>query len=267
MGAEDLVRDHYSRDGIEAALITALADAGRDVDDLDYRDLSPIDNLHAGFLPATEHVVGRLQVGAGDRVLDFGSGIGGPARAAAALTGCEVIGVDLSPDFVETARRLTNRVGLSHLVRFEVTSPGSLPFDDASLDAAMMIHVGTNVEDKHQAFAEIARVLRPDAHFVSFEQMRLAPGALTYPLPWAVDERSSFVAAPDEYVAALEAAGFDIAAIDDRTAATAGPPSEEFGALSPGVLFGEGFDESLGNNIAATMSGLLGAIVIDATAR
>jgi SAM-dependent methyltransferase len=266
MGAEDLVRDHYSRDGIEARLVAALADAGCDVDDLDYRDLSPIDNLHAGFLPATEHVVGMLRVAAGDRVLDFGSGIGGPARAAAALTGCEVIGVDLSPDFVETAGRLTDRVGLSHLVHFEVTA-GALPFDDDSLDAAMMIHVGMNLEDKHQAFAEIARVLRRDAHFVCFEQMRLAPGALTYPLPWAEDERSSFVAAPDDYVAALEAAGFDIATIDDRTTATAGPPSDGFGALNPGVLFGDGFDEAVGNNIAATMSGLLGAVVVDATAR
>ena len=43
------------------------------------------------------------------------------------MAGAEVTGIDLSPDFVETATRLTELVGLADRARF-VTTPGeSLP--------------------------------------------------------------------------------------------------------------------------------------------
>jgi hypothetical protein len=55
-------------------------------------------------------------------------------------------------------------------------------------------------------FAEVHRLLEPGGVFGLYEQMRIGPGDLTYPLPWAVDERSSFVASPEEYERDLTAA-------------------------------------------------------------
>jgi cyclopropane fatty-acyl-phospholipid synthase-like methyltransferase len=42
-------------------------------------------------------------------VLDLGCGLGGASRYLAAERGCRVAGVDLTPNFVEAARILTNR--------------------------------------------------------------------------------------------------------------------------------------------------------------
>ncbi len=64
----------------------------------------------------------------------------------------------------------------------------------------------------------------------------------------------------------MRAAGFRNEADEDRTAAVgaAGPPPA--GALTPGDLFGPGFAERIGNNLAATFAGTLGSVLIVARA-
>lgn len=261
MDVPDLVRQHYSRSDIEDAVITALAGAGTDVDHLTVGDLGSVDQMHAGFASATRDLLARLGLSADATLLDVGCGLGGPARFAAAEYGCHVVGVDLSPDFIEAARRLTARVGLDDRVRFAVTSGDGTGLSDASIDAAILVHVGMNVEDKRALFTEVARVLRPGGRFGVYEQMQVGAGPLTYPLPWAEDARTSFVEAPEAYEAALADAGFTVETVEDRTAAIVNPGPPD-GTLSPGVVFGSGFMERIGNNVAATRAGDLAPVVI-----
>src|SRR5687768_12755513 len=127
MDLRDLVRGYYGTGGLTEAVMTALSLTGVQVDHLEPADLFPVDQLHAGGAAATQHVLDRLDVGSGLRLLDVGSGIGGPARMAAAK-GADVTGIDLTPEFVESASELSAHVGLGEKVRF-VTTPGeSLPF-------------------------------------------------------------------------------------------------------------------------------------------
>jgi MPBQ/MSBQ methyltransferase len=113
-------------------------------------------------------------------------------------------------------------------------------------------------------FAQVHRVLAPGGRFAMFEQMRASEGDLPYPMPWAEDERSSFVETPAEYVAHLEAAGFTVEEVEDRTESTLGPPP--VGPVSPVAVFGPAFAERIGHNIAATKAGLLGAYLVIARA-
>ena len=193
MDAEQTVREHYSGDDLEARVLDALRGAGVDVDHLKVEDLSGLDQLHAGGVASTEHLLDVLGVTAESRLLDVGAGIGGPARLAAARTGCRVTGIDLSPDFVNVARSITARVGLTDQVTFDVGSATEMPYDDGAFDRAMLNHVGMNIGAKDRVFAEVRRVLEPDGLFAVYEQMRVGEGDLTYPLPWAQDESSSFV--------------------------------------------------------------------------
>jgi MPBQ/MSBQ methyltransferase len=151
-------------------------------------------------------------------------------------------------------------------VTFDLGSATEMPYDDGTFTRAMLIHVGMNIVDKASVFAEVRRVLEPDGLFAVYEQMRVGDGDLTYPLPWAEDESSSFVETREHYRELLDAAGFTIDSDDDRTAAVAaaGPPAP--GALTPGDLFGPGFAERIGNNVAATMAGTLAPILIVARA-
>ena len=68
----------------------------------------------------------------------------------------------------------------------------------------------------------------------------------------------------DDYTRQLEAAGFSVEDVEDRTASTMGPPPS--GPVTNAVVFGQPFIERIGNNVAATRAGLLGAMLILARA-
>lgn len=263
MDVRELVTAHYSGSDLTGAILHALAEAGVDSDRLGPTDLFPVDQLHAGGAPATKQVLDRLQVGPGVRLLDVGCGIGGTSRMAA-MAGAAVTGIDLTPDFISAATALTERVGLSERVTYVTTAGESAPFEEASFDAAVMVHVGMNIPRKTVVFAQVRRVLAPGSTFAMFEQMRTSDMDLPYPMPWAEDERSSFVETPDAYVGHLEAAGFTVEEVEDRTSWTLGGMPAT--ALSPMAVFGPVFAERIGNNVAATRAGQLGAFLIIARA-
>lgn len=175
-------------------------------------------------------------------------------------------GIDLSPDFVDLARSLTERVGLGALVRFDLGSATDLPYEDGSFERAMLNHAGMNIADKARLFTEVRRVLAPGGRFAVYEQMRTGDGDLPYPLPWADDERSSFVEQRERYAELLAAAGFTLELDEDRTAAVAAAGSPPPGALTPGDLFGSAFATRIANNVVAATDGTLGAVLMVATA-
>ena len=51
--------------------------------------------------------------------------------------------------------------GKTHFVQ---GSALDMPFDNASFDAAMILHVGMNLPDKAKLMSEAARVLKPGRH-------------------------------------------------------------------------------------------------------
>ncbi|HET8616819.1 MAG TPA: class I SAM-dependent methyltransferase [Actinomycetales bacterium] len=268
MTVHDLVTRHYgASDGardLTDRIVTALTRHGVDVQHLRVRELAPLDELHAGGPPATQYLLEQLRLRDGEHLLDVGSGIGGPSRWAAEALPVTVTGIDLTPEFVRTAEELTERTGLADRVNFVRAPGGAMPFDDDTFDAAMMIHVGMNVDDKGTLFSEVHRVLKHGAAFAVFDQMRAGPGDLPYPLPWAVDARSSFVESPERYAERLGAAGFTVEAIEDRTSQLGPVPGP--GALGPQVVFGPEFTRRLENNVRATDDGLLAAVLVLARA-
>lgn len=263
MDVRELVRGYYGEERLSEAVLDALASAGVNLDHLGPADLYPVDQLHAGGAAATQHVLDRLELGPGVRLLDVGSGLGGPARMAASI-GATVSGVDLTPEFVDVATALTARVGVDHLATFRVSSGDSLPFGDRSFDAAMMVHVGMNVPDKGAVFRDVHRVLAPGAPFAVYEQMSTGTGEPPYPLPWAADPRSSFLETAEDYQRHLEAAGFAVEEVEDLTESVLRPrPSAP---VTPADVFGPGFVEGVGNFVAASRDGLLRTVLVLAAA-
>ncbi len=205
---ESAVARHYTAVGLLERIVAGLTEAGIDPARARPEDLSPVDEFHIGGAEATEALVGRLGIAPKAEVLDIGCGIGGAARHVARRTGAQVTGVDLTEAFVAVAAALSEMVGMAGATRFEVASALALPFEDARFDAALMLHVGMNIPDKRGLFAEARRVLRPGAAFGVYEVMQTGAGALDFPVPWASDPATSFVAGPDDYREAARAAGF-----------------------------------------------------------
>lgn len=218
MSVEREVARHYTHGALEQAILDALAADGKDVDRLSAADLSAADEFHLGWRAVTLELAKDLGLGPGMHLLDVGSGIGGPARTFAETSGCRVTGIDLTPEFVEVANALTRRCGLAGRVSFREGSALSLPFAEAGFDAATMIHVGMNIEDKATLFAQVRRVLKPGARFAVYDVVRAAEGDLPYPMPWAATPATSFVEPADAYRRKLAEAGFALEAEVDRSA-------------------------------------------------
>ena len=216
MSVEARIAEHYGRAGLEQTILVALTRSGVDIDHLKAADLSAVDEFHSGGLPATIAIATDLALTKGAKLLDIGSGLGGPARYFADRHGCDVTGIDLTQEFVDVAIALSRRCGLSDVVRFRQASAVSLPFDDASFDCATLLHVGMNIDDKATLFAEARRVLKPGGLFAVYDVMRTGEGDLPYPMPWAMSAETSFVETPEHYLASLRAAKFEIVAEHDR---------------------------------------------------
>jgi hypothetical protein len=71
---------YWGRDGIERAILDALAASGKNTDALSVDDLAPADQFHSGGKGATERLSRMAELKPGMRVLDVGGGLGGPAR-------------------------------------------------------------------------------------------------------------------------------------------------------------------------------------------
>jgi SAM-dependent methyltransferase len=212
MTLERDIADHYAHGTLAEAIRLAIVAAGKDPERLTPRDLAPVDEFHIGGQQATAALFEQAKPAAGQHWLDIGSGLGGAARHLALAHGCRVTGIDLSEEYVAVATDLAERVGMAGQVAFRQGSALALPFAEASFDGASLLHVGMNIPDKLALCAEVRRVLRPGGTFAIYDVMRVADGALAFPLPWASGPETSFVATPAEYRAALAAAGFAVVA-------------------------------------------------------
>lgn len=210
MSSEAKVSDHYTRGRLEETILQAVAKMGLDREHLNAIDLAPADEFHVGGLDATRELASQLELAPGLHILDVGSGIGGPARYFASERQCKVTGVDLTEEFVQVARSLTRRTRLDHLAEFVQASALDLKFDPESFDRAYMIHVGMNIADKAGVFREVRRVLKPGGRFAIFDILRAGDAPMTYPVPWASSEETSFVVDKGSYRNALEKAGFHV---------------------------------------------------------
>lgn len=262
---EPAVRGHYGRGDLLARLLALLAASGRDPQRLEPEDLVGVEDMHVGGREATRSLAELLPLERRCHYLDIGSGLGGAARYLAQASASRVTGIDLTPELVTTATELTRRVGLAGRVRFVVASALALPFADGSFDGAWTIHVGMNIADKARFYAEAARVLRPGAFFAVYDLLRGA-GEPDYPVPWATNPATSHLLAPDELTRTIEAAGFRLVAVRDRTefarafmqASRERTMHPDAGRLvSARAVMGEDFREKIGNLAAALTDGRL----------
>ncbi|MEM8730470.1 MAG: class I SAM-dependent methyltransferase [Pseudomonadota bacterium] len=209
MTQELSVARHYADAKLMSRIQDGLRAAGLRAP-LDPAALWEIDELHAGGHEATVPFLDQLGILDGQQVLDLGCGLGGAARYAARHYGAEVIGVDLSAEYVSAGKELTRLAGQSARVKHVHGNIVDLPFLGQSFDCAYMIHVGMNIADKLHATKEIARILKPGAMFGIFDIMRMSESDITYPQIWADSPRQSAVVGTDRYRFALEKAGFEI---------------------------------------------------------
>ncbi len=231
MSTDREITTHYGRGGLLARLDAALVADGVDPDHPSIAGLAPYDQFHGRGLEATADIAAMMRAGPADRLLDIGSGIGGPARYFADRFGCRITGIDLTEEFCEVARHLTRVLGLDERVSFEVGNALAMPFAEAEFDGAYSMNVSMNIADKDAFYREIRRVLKPGAWFVLSEVAQGEGGEMLYPAPWADSAQTSFLSTPEQTQRGLLNAGFDVLQLHDSTAA-----ARAFGARSRALV-------------------------------
>ena len=234
-------------------------------------DLAPVDEFHIGGRAATESLLGHADLPARSRVLDIGSGVGGTARHLAQTGPHTVVGVDITPEYVEVATALTSLVGLDDSVSFRVGDVLDLRLAPATFDAAVQLHVGMNIENKRAAFAQVSEVLTGPAIFAIYDIMGPPDATVDFPVPWAGSPEASFLTPTGEYIALLEAVGFEVLHVADRSEfatdfferlhARVEPPPH----LGLHLLMGEEAPARYGNMVAAVRAGAIAPVEIIAS--
>ena len=269
MPAQQDVSKHYTHGNLVAPIRNGIESLGKTINSVTVDDLAPVDEFHIGGRQASEDFLGQLDLTSEKQVLDVGCGLGGAARFVASHYGCQVTGIDLTPEFIETGKVVCGWVGLNSRVSLHQGSALAMPFPNHAFDRAYMLHVGMNIDDKVKLCSEVTRVLRSNSLFGIYDVMRVGDGELTYPVPWATTAESSAVAKPAQYREALEKAGLAVVAERNRrdfalaffdqlrakTATASGPPP-----LGLHILMGRNTPDKVQNMIENISSGRIAPV-------
>jgi ubiquinone/menaquinone biosynthesis C-methylase UbiE len=152
------------------------------------------------------------------RILDAGCGLGGACRMLADEYDCDVTGIDITGDYIRTARQLSALTGLQHATRFVQGSVLALPFNNNTFDIVWTQHVQMNIADKKTFYAEIQRVLTPGGRFIYYEILSHDHMPVHFPVPWASDATLSFLITSQQLHTLLHDSGFQPIQVKDETA-------------------------------------------------
>lgn len=153
----------------------------------------------------------KMDLTSQSRLLDLGSGIGGPARFFATTYGCHVMGIDLSGFNHRTAVERTRALGLDGLVSFVQGDALDAPVPDGAFTHVFGCEAWCYFTDKAALYARARRTLQPGGTLAFVEAACEAPVKLRAedhlgPVRYESDAR---------YRALLEQAGFvDIRSFD-----------------------------------------------------
>jgi demethylmenaquinone methyltransferase/2-methoxy-6-polyprenyl-1,4-benzoquinol methylase len=115
-------------------------------------------------------MVAAVRAEPGDRVLDVATGTGLVAQALVREYGCQVVGLDQSPQMLARARE---RVAADPRLRERVTlvqgEAERLPFADGEFDHLTFTYLLRYVEEPAATLAELARVVKPGGRIASLE--------------------------------------------------------------------------------------------------
>lgn len=176
----------------------------------------------SGWMTADElrSFIEKLALTPSSRVLDIGSGSGGPSLFVARTTGCDITGIDLNESGIANANRLALLQGIESRVRFRrVDASGPLPFPSMSFDAVFSNDTLCHVPNRQGLLCECYRVLRPGARLL-FTDALVVTGIITHE---EVAARSSIghylFAPPGANEDLMRNAGFELLQCEDLTPA------------------------------------------------
>ncbi len=258
------IENHYLKEELYEDILNRLKEQDIDVNEVKRSDIAGADEFHVRGAAVSKELAESINL-EGATVLDVGCGLGGPCRMLADKYNCQATGIDLSNEYIRTAKELSKLVRLDSKTSFVQGDATSLPFDDNTFDVVWTQHVQMNIPDKEKLYSEISRVLKPGGHFLYYDILKKADGEVNYPMPWASTPDMSFLFKETDMNVFLTQFGLTREQSNDQTQAgidffnTLVAKLKEFGPPKMGlnVLMGETTKPKLMNLLGHLKSGEL----------
>jgi SAM-dependent methyltransferase len=110
---------------------------------------------------------GWLGVDSSTRVLEVASDSGGPALFTAAITGCQITGLDLHEEGVAAGNHARRERGLAYRARFlHNDARDRFAFDDGAFDAIICVDAINHIYDRGAVLREWHRLVRSGARIL-----------------------------------------------------------------------------------------------------
>tara|TARA_B100001057_G_scaffold406071_1_gene419274 strand:+ start:813 stop:1637 length:825 start_codon:yes stop_codon:yes gene_type:complete len=186
------IQNHYLKEELYEDILSRLKEQGVDLNNVKRSDIAGVDEFHVRGAAVSKELAENLDL-KGATVLDVGCGLGGPCRMLAEEYSCQVTGLDLSNEYVRTAKELSKLVKLDNKTSFIQGDATSLPFGDNTFDVIWTQHVQMNIPNKEKFYSEISRVLKSGGHFLYYDILKKGDGEVNYPMPWASTSDISFL--------------------------------------------------------------------------
>lgn len=110
-----------------------------------------------------EKLLQHIDFEAGQKYLDVGCGNGAVPTYLAQKYGLDVTGIDVDPDQIKEAEKMSAGV---HNAHFLTVSSTELPFDDNAFDIVFTNKVTHHIPNWPDALAEMIRVLKPNGYLI-----------------------------------------------------------------------------------------------------
>jgi len=184
--------------------------------------LSQIDCMNYEGNDAIQDVIQSIQLNSSSKVLDVGSGFGGVARVLSALSECTTVAMELQSDIHQCAEDLTRRCNLSELVKhvqgdilnYDLNKLGDGP---SSFDGLVSFLVFLHIPDKVSLLNNCANMLKAGGTIFVEDYYRRSSFTDDELKSLSTDVFCQDLPTQEEYIAALESAGFDNIQFIDKT--------------------------------------------------
>ncbi len=207
---------HYYLSDLFDKITSRLTDLGVDLNHVTRKDISIVDEFHVRGAQVSKELAEAIDLRSA-RLIDIGCGIGGPCRMLADDYNCKVTGIDLSQEFIDTAIKLSELVGLSNKTKFICGDATELPFNNLSFDVAWTQHVQMNIRNKNKFYSEIYRILSPKGNFLYYDIYKKGIDPISYPVPWANESSICHLSNTSEIEIILNRIGFNKIKTNDET--------------------------------------------------
>lgn len=122
-------------------------------------------NRTPGGLSTIKKVSEKLMLNSSSKILDIGTSTGHSSLEFGRLLNCKIIGIDINPISIKTAKERVERFKLKN-INFMLEDATNMSFENETFDVVFAGNVTSLVADRERALKEYWRVLKPNGYLV-----------------------------------------------------------------------------------------------------